>query len=405
MTVASHRHASGPAAGRRLRYRDAIDLPPLDLAAALAGTTTGVHVPTPGERSFTRLGPAFVDNPMGVPGFEGLCDAPVRYPPVFLASAVDAELVGYRTVVAGDVLFNDDAPGPGPGRDAFLLGLGQGGKPFPNEETGLVADATGGLLLPDDDRPLRRLEPGTVSLCSHEPANWGSFLFRVLPKLRTVRDLGIGDRPMLAYPAAQAATELLVMAGADPARLVRHDPRARWRTEHLLVPSIRGNQALLDPETLEVVAELRERYGRPRDPARRLYVSRRAFAGQPARRTMTNEGDVESRLAALGFAIVQPERHPMGEQVAMFSAASVVVGPSGSGLFGAMFCRPGTKLLDIESEPHWLHAHMCLFGSAGLDYGIAVGRPDPDDPAPVHKRWTADADAVAARARRMVAGT
>jgi hypothetical protein len=63
-------------------------------------------------------------------------------------------------------------------------------------------------------------------------------------------------------------------------------------------------------------------------------------------------------------------------------------------MFNCVFCHPGTKLIDLESEPHWMYAHTGLFASCQLEYGIFCGQSDPDDPVPEHKRWTVDIEAL-----------
>ncbi len=87
----------------------------------------------------------------------------------------------------------------------------------------------------------------------------------------------------------------------------------------------------------------------------------------------------------------------MDEQIAVFAQADLVVGPSGSGMFNIVFCRPGTVVIDIESEDNWIYAHAGLFASCGLPYGLVVGKPDPTDDRPVHRRWTVDIDALTRR--------
>jgi capsular polysaccharide biosynthesis protein len=105
---------------------------------------------------------------------------------------------------------------------------------------------------------------------------------------------------------------------------------------------------------------------------------------------MLNEDKLAERLADLAFEIIEPERLTTEEQIATFASADMVVGPSGSAMFNVVFCRPGTKLVDIESEPNWIYAHTGLFASCQLRYGLFVGRADPSDSRPVHRRWTVD---------------
>ena len=67
---------------------------------------------------------------------------------------------------------------------------------------------------------------------------------------------------------------------------------------------------------------------------------------------MLNEEELIARLRPLGFDIIEPQSLTATEQIAAFASADLVVGPSGSGMFNAVFCRPGAKLIDMKSEPH-----------------------------------------------------
>jgi hypothetical protein len=61
--------------------------------------------------------------------------------------------------------------------------------------------------------------------------------------------------------------------------------------------------------------------------------------------------------------------------------------------YNAVFCRRGAKLIDIESEPHWIYPHSCRFASAGLQYGIFEGLPANRDWSIHHKPWHVNIEA------------
>jgi len=66
-------------------------------------------------------------------------------------------------------------------------------------------------------------------------------------------------------------------------------------------------------------------------------------------------------------------------------------------LFNVMFCHPGTKVIDIQSEPHWIYSYTGMYSSLRLEYGVFIGRPDPEDTKPVHRRFTVNIDALCER--------
>lgn len=84
----------------------------------------------------------------------------------------------------------------------------------------------------------------------------------------------------------------------------------------------------------------------PDDPAapRRLYVSRLGSL----KRELVNEAELEAALEARGFTVVRPETLPVREQIALFHRAEVVVAPAGAALANVLFCKPGTKLFEIQ---------------------------------------------------------
>jgi capsular polysaccharide biosynthesis protein len=50
----------------------------------------------------------------------------------------------------------------------------------------------------------------------------------------------------------------------------------------------------------------------------------------------------------MGFEVVRPEEHSLGEQVSMFSQAEIIVGEAGSALHNALFSSYWTKVVSIN---------------------------------------------------------
>jgi capsular polysaccharide biosynthesis protein len=242
-----------------------------------------------------------------------------------------------------------------------------------------------------------------VVLCSDEPLSYGSFLFRVVPKVKAVRDLGLMSLPCIAYAHQKPFMDLLNLCGIPEANILLHDIDAVTRIDRAVLPCIRNPYGYLDPESCDLFAELRASYG-IRPTGRKIYISRLGLnkAGWSTR-IMVNEGELIPRLETMGFDIVEPENLTVRDQIKTFSSASVVVGPSGSGLFNTMFCHPGTKVIDIQSEPQWIHSYTGMYASLQLPYGIFVGRADPADTKSFHRKWAVNIDALTARVRAFIA--
>jgi hypothetical protein len=370
------------------RFVNPLELPPITREAALSGAE-GVYIVPPGQpREFWREPPIFHDDPDEVGLFPHGGRQKIVYPPLFLASACQARAVGFRRVLThGGQWFTDqgefvDRP-PAPGRLVDDAGLGF--RPEPD----------GSFELPQ--RREIHLSGTTVLLTSAEPSNYGSFLFRTLPKLiepfpSNVRFLIYSNNKTLTFP------EFLGLAGVASDRLIQHDVNASYLCDHLLVPSIHNDGAYLDAASLALFARLRDDHGGLPDE-RMIYVSRHGIP----RRPLQNEDELINALTGLGFQIVDPSGLSAAEQIAAFSAASLVVGPSGAGMFNAAFCRPGTKLIDIESEPHWIGSHANLFASCDLRYGFVQGNAIDRDWSQHHKPWRVNIDAVLRRVDEMTA--
>jgi capsular polysaccharide biosynthesis protein len=121
-----------------------------------------------------------------------------------------------------------------------------------------------------------------------------------------------------------------------------------------------------------------------------------------SRRVLLNEAELQQRLSEIGFEIVQPESLPAAEQIRAFFNAEIIVGPSGAGMFNVVFCKPGTRVIDIESEPHWIGAHMSLFASCGLDYGIFEGKVEGGPSQQHHRPWRVNVPALIERIKKLI---
>ncbi len=273
-----------------------------------------------------------------------------------------------------------------------------------NEKTGLHPTQTPGVFdFEPGGRVKRRIDGEVLVLCSDEPQSYGSFLFRILPKIRSIRDLGLKGVPCLVYAAPEQFRDLLALCGLGAESIIQHDFNAVTEIDRAIVPCMRTPEAYLDPESLELFAELRANYGVPHT-GRKLYVSRLGLnlSGRGADRIMTNEPELIARLEHIGFETIEPERMTVQDQILAFSSASLVVGPSGSGLFNSMFCHPGTKFIDIQSEPQWIHSYTGMYSSLELEYGIFIGKPDPADKKLVHRRFSVNIEALVARIRAFI---
>jgi capsular polysaccharide biosynthesis protein len=372
-----------------------LDLPSIDLAALLSGSGQGVCVEPPGTmREFTRASAHFHDDPDSAGLFRyGISPFSIRCPPGFAVGFDEIQLVGYRTVLTRDGRFFNDEPGTHPGAAQDWAAKIAGADGYSNEDTGLVR-TEGGFVLERRERYIQRIDSPVVVLCSNEPSNYGSFLFRVLPKL-AMFGAEIPDVPVLAYVPLPNYRELVELAGVAPGRVVAHNPGFITEIKRAILPGLRNDQAYLDDESLAFYAAMKARLGVAGGGGRRIYISRLGVTTHGRR--MENEAELVDALAERGFDIIRPQDFTAREQIALFANARMVVGPSGAALFNCVFCEAGTVLVDIESEPYWIHAHASLFTSCGLQWGVFEGKTIDQDFSIIHKPYRVNIPALLAR--------
>lgn len=112
----------------------------------------------------------------------------------------------------------------------------------------------------------------------------------------------------------------------------------------------------------------------------RIYVSRE----NASERRVQNRDALEGVLEDYGFESIRPERHSVPEQVAIFSEAEAVMGPTGAGLVNAIFaddCRLVTLFGSLTLPIYYVLGSLLDFdvgyvhcGAVGADLHV-----DPDD--------------------------
>jgi hypothetical protein len=383
------------AAAIAYRYRDPLSLDVIDEASIWA-KEQGVFVVPPGlTQHYTMQAPEFRDDPDGANLLPTFHRFSISYPPAFVVSQRDIRLIGYRTFLNSDGSFFNDQAYVESEHLGRYLGYLASNDPFLNEVTGLHRPGGSDAFLLDAlGRRSQRIEGNVVVLCSHEPSVYGSFLFRILPKLASTGAVPGGTK-FLAHIASGSMRDFLAMGGVPDEDILPHDVNAIYEIEHAIVPSMRNQQGLLEEVSLSFFSRMRIRYG-SQNRSLKIYVSRHGGGSMSSSRVMLNEPELIEALKSEGFLIVAPQRLSAREQVEVFSSADLVVGPAGSGIFNVVFCQPGTKLIDIESEPHWLHAHTGLFGSLDLRYGIFEARTTTGSAVP-HQPFSVNIEALMAR--------
>lgn len=101
----------------------------------------------------------------------------------------------------------------------------------------------------------------------------------------------------------------------------------------------------------------------------RIYVSRE----DATHRTVTNEERVTEMVRDTGFKIVVPGNMSVADQIRTFASADIIVAPHGAGLTNLMFCRSGTRVLELFSPNFVSPLYWYMSNLIGLDYYYLIG--------------------------------
>lgn len=309
-------------------------------------------------------------------------------PAPFITARSNVILTGYRMFLARGGQYLTDESFIDPAVTTQKFGLpGQ----FQNEMTGFVpTDVLGRYTVSSQGKTHATIDEPVIFLGCDEAFNYGAFTIWTLPKI--IEALRLDPASKILLPVFGYTTGFLECAGVNPRRIIAQDLNCIYSLKRAIVPSARNRNFWLDTETLIFFDAIRERIGE-KQRNRKIFISRREFqktgAGQSGR-VMCNEDDLATELAKRGFEIVEPQQLSPASQIEIFSSSALIVGAAGSGLFNSVYCRPGTKLICIESEPHWAAHHARLFQSRGLDYTIFEGTPSSYDFSIHHQPFSVD---------------
>ena len=237
---------------------------------------------------------------------------------------------------------------------------------------------------------------GCAVIGSNEPGNFGSWLFRILPKaLLLGRDAPV-ERVMVFSDLWWIPN--LLRTFVPDVEIVPHLPHETYRLLNPTIPSLASADCFHRPEIQEALDPIIERAMRatPRIPDK-IYISRRKMAlERPGHRVLENETELVERLIPHGFQEFFPEDKTPLEQIAVCSQARIIVMAGGSNLFGCYFARRAAIMVDLEASEVFLEHHANVLASCGRPFSIVRGLQNERGSHDHHMNWTIDIDALLA---------
>ena len=196
---------------------------------------------------------------------------------------------------------------------------------------------------------------GRVAVLSGLSGNvYFHWMVDVLPRIellrRSGRDLAEIDWFLVNSCEHQFQRESLRILGIPEEKVLESDRLPHIQATELIVPSFAGYLGWPPGWAMDF---LRREFLKGIIPSssypKRIYISR----SKARYRRVLNEEDVVEVLEQFGFVSILPESMSLAEQIAHFYHAEVIVAAHGSGLTNTIFCRHGTKVIELVS-PHYI---------------------------------------------------
>ncbi len=160
--------------------------------------------------------------------------------------------------------------------------------------------------------------------------------------------------------------EILDRLKVPPEKRLRCSKNFVHQFERLVVPAMPAPLWQVAPWACEWVRSL---FPEGNSGPEKIYLSRHGTK----RRRLVNETELETQLAALGFACVQPELLSVAEQAKLVGAARYVVAPHGAGLANLVFAPRGAKVIELLHPENQTPCYKHLALARGLHYTSLVG--------------------------------
>lgn len=247
-----------------------------------------------------------------------------------------------------------------------------------NQLLSMVSTGRANLIVSSDHLPDPVYLKGNVAFLS---ARLGSrcyyhWMLEVLPRFELLRMAGLSldaiDQFVLLNCRARFCQESLQALGVPLTKVMDSLDYPVVQAERLVVPTVVGNF-----KATPWLANFLKQTFLP-DPSisgrKRIYISRR----KASKRKISNEAEVSELLEQHGFESVIMESLSLAEQAALMTQAEAVVSMHGSGITNTVFCRAGTKVIELFSPTYVNPCYWTMCSALSMDYYYLIGLP-PDE--------------------------
>lgn len=221
-------------------------------------------------------------------------------------------------------------------------------------------------------KPITNVSETTAVLAASGSNVYYHWMFDVLPRINLLKQSGVFDtidKFIIDYSDIPFQTETLARACIPPSKILRSNNHWNFhvKVNELVIPSLVSPNDTPSIEACLYLRSLFEKEIASDKGGKKIYIQR--LSG----RTIINEAEILNILEPLNFQIVHPEKLTVSEQARLFADAEFIVGPHGAGFTNIVFCKPGTKVIDMFA-PQWINpCYWILADALNLNYGYIIG--------------------------------
>jgi hypothetical protein len=216
--------------------------------------------------------------------------------------------------------------------------------------------------------PKSRLLSGRIAIgvTPEASGNYHHWLLDLVPRVLLLKHAAENfsnyDALLLNGSRANYEREILAALGVPPEKIRYVDSRERFQIASAVFPSMDIN--VIAPWKVHGLRGLP--FSGKQNQHRRLYLSR----ARAAVLRIANENEISEILRHRNFEIVEAENLSWREQANLFAGASVIVAPHGAALANIVFCKPGTRVVEISTRAGYGDRYWQLAAVAGLSYEV-----------------------------------
>ncbi len=188
--------------------------------------------------------------------------------------------------------------------------------------------------------------------------NYGHFMLDIVPLIQLGMSMGLN---MISKPLLDWQKPIYERVGINQGSITTVSKRFVMLKKVFVSNRHKAASTYADsPNHRDVFAAILKNIIKPPikyHPRRRIFLSR----GVTPKRNLRNRAALEAVLHQEGFETVRPELMSFDEQALLFSDADIIVSEFGAVMANVVFCRPGTKVVeiipDMQNDP-WSR-HLC----------------------------------------------